>query len=122
MSAASLTIDGKRFVVMPEDEYKRMRELAREVPNLAGPPLPRPDADGNVPAVEFAQASIARKLIRDRRRAGLTQSDLARRAGIRLHSLVRIEKGKAFPDSATFSRIIRALERAEREHGIQSTR
>ena len=122
MSAASLTIDGKRFVVMPVDEYKRMRELAREVPDLAGPRLPRPDAAGNVPAVEFAQASIARKLIRDRRRAGLTQSDLARRAGIRLQSLTRIEKGKAFPDSATFNRIIRALERAEREHGIQSTR
>jgi DNA-binding XRE family transcriptional regulator len=122
MSAASLTIDGKRFVVMPVDEYNRMRELARELPNLAGPPLPRLDAAGNVPAVEFAQASIARKLIRDRRRAGLTQSDLARRAGIRLQSLVRIEKGKTFPDSATFNRIIRALERAEREHGIQSTR
>jgi DNA-binding XRE family transcriptional regulator len=115
MSAASLTIDGKRFVVMPQDEYERMRQLARELPRIAGPRLPRPDTAGNVPAVEFARATLARKLIRDRRRVGLTQADLARRAGVKLELLCRIEKGKTMPDSATFNRIHRALERAERQ-------
>ena len=58
MSAASLTIDGKRFVVVPQDEYERMRELARELPGIVGPRLPQPDAAGNVPAVEFARATL----------------------------------------------------------------
>jgi DNA-binding XRE family transcriptional regulator len=115
MSTASLTIDGKRFVVVPENEYERMRELARELADSGGPPLPEPDAKGNVPAGEYARASLARKLIRDRRRAGLTQADLARRSGIRPETLCRIEKGKSLPDAATFQRIHRALERAERD-------
>jgi DNA-binding XRE family transcriptional regulator len=115
MSTASLTIDGKRFVVVPENEYERICELAREVRDSAGPPLPEPDAKGNVPAAEYARASLARKLIRDRRRAGLTQIELARRSGIRAETLCRIEKGKSLPDTATFQRIHRALEKAERE-------
>jgi len=115
MSTASLTIDGKRFVVVPEGEYERMRELARELSDSSGPPLPVPDAKGNVPAAEYARASLARKLIRDRRRVGLTQVELARRSGIRAETLCRIEKGKSLPDAATFQRIHRALERAERE-------
>ena len=122
MSAANLTIDGKRFVVMPEDEYQRMRELAQELPEIAGTPLPRPDAAGNVPAVAFARATLARKLIRDRRRIGLTQADLARRARISPEILSGIEKGKAIPDPATFNRIHRALERAEREHAAGANR
>ena len=69
----------------------------------------------NVPAVEYARASLARKLIRDRRRVGLTQIELARRSGIRPETLCRIEKGKSLPGAATFQRIHRALERAERE-------
>jgi DNA-binding XRE family transcriptional regulator len=122
MSAATLTIDGKRFVVMPEDEYERMRALAHELPGIVGPPLPRPDATGNVPAVAFARATLARKLIRDRRRVGLTQVDLARRARISPEMLSRIEKGKTMPDPATFNRIHRALERAEREHATHNDR
>jgi DNA-binding XRE family transcriptional regulator len=115
MSTSSLTIDGKRFVVLPENEYERMRELARELTDSGGPPLPKPDAKGNVPAAEYARASLARKLIRDRRRAGLTQVELARRSGVRSETICRIEKGKSLPDTATFQRIHRALERAERE-------
>jgi DNA-binding XRE family transcriptional regulator len=116
MSAATLTIDGKRFVVMPKDEYRRMRELAHELPEIVGPALPRADAAGNVPAVAFAQATLARKLIRDRRRVGLTQTDLARRARVSPEMLSRIEKGKTMPIPAAFNRIHHALERAEREH------
>jgi DNA-binding XRE family transcriptional regulator len=116
MVAGTLKIRGQRFVIVPESEYERMRELSRELMNGAGPALPKADVKGNVPAVAYARATLARKLIRDRRRVGLTQSDLARRAGIRAESLCRIEKGKVTPDSATFQKIHRALEKAEREN------
>ncbi len=78
--------------------------------------LPRPDAAGNVPAVAFARATLARKLICDRRRIGLTQADLARLARISPELLCRIEKGKTMPVPATFNRIHRALEHAERQY------
>jgi DNA-binding XRE family transcriptional regulator len=99
-----------------------MRELAHELPEIVGAPLPRPDAAGNAPVVAFARATLARKLIRDRRRVGLTQAELARRAGIRPEMLCRIEKGKVLPDPATFNRIHRALERAERARAADANR
>lgn len=77
---------------------------------VAFPVLPRPDAQGNYPAVEYARASLARKIIKARRQAGLTQAELARRAAIRPETLNRIEKGKTTPDTATIVKIERALD------------
>ncbi|HEX4055581.1 MAG TPA: helix-turn-helix domain-containing protein [Tepidisphaeraceae bacterium] len=115
MSTATVTIDGKRFFVVPEMEYRRIRELARELPSVRLPKLPKPDAAGNVPALEFARTSFARKLIRDRRRVGLTRAELGQRARVAIHLLSRIESGKLTPDTATFNRIHRVLERVERK-------
>ena len=77
------------------------------------PALPTPNAAGHIPAVEYAQASLARKLIRRRWNVGLTQAELARKAGIRPETLNRIEKGKSTPDTSTVEKLVRALERAE---------
>jgi transcriptional regulator with XRE-family HTH domain len=63
-----------------------------------------------IPAVEYARASLARKIIKARRMAGLTPADLARRAGIRPETLNRLEKGKTTPDTATLAKIERALQ------------
>ena len=77
--------------------------------------LAKSDSQGNYPAVEYARASLARKIIKARRRAGLTQADLARRAAIRPETLNRIEKGRTTPDTATIAKISRALELAQAE-------
>jgi DNA-binding XRE family transcriptional regulator len=81
------------------------------------PELPKPDADGNYPVVEYARVSLARKIIKARRLAGLSQAELARRAGIRPESLNRIEKGRCTADTATIARIHRALETAPEANG-----
>ena len=76
------------------------------------PPLPEPDAEGNVPAVAFARATLVREIIRDRARAGLTQAELAERAGVRTETICRIERGRHTPSLATVQRIDRALRAA----------
>jgi DNA-binding XRE family transcriptional regulator len=105
------TINGKRMVLLEESEYMRLRQKADE----GEPLLPEPDADGNYPAVEALRVSLARDIIRHRRRAGLTQAELARRAGIRPETLNRIEQGKHSPTVATVEKIDRALRKAEAE-------
>lgn len=71
--------------------------------------LPKPDANGNVPAIEYARISMARKLILARHEAGLSQAKLAQRAGIRVETINRLEKGKHTPDEKTFNKIDRVL-------------
>ncbi len=80
------------------------------------PPLPEQDADGNYPAVEALRVSLARKIIRDRRRLGLTQAELARCAKVRLETIRRIEHGKTSPSVATIAKIENALQRAEKRN------
>jgi ribosome-binding protein aMBF1 (putative translation factor) len=113
---ATLIMDGKRYRLVPEDEYDRL--ISHQTPEQeAGlPPLPEPGADGLVPAVEYLDASLARKLIRARRRAGLSQAELARRAGIRVETLNRIEKVKTTPTVRTVERIDRILKAAKTQN------
>jgi DNA-binding XRE family transcriptional regulator len=93
----TITLDGKRFVVLPEAEYKRM----------AG--FPPPDAAGNRPAVAAMRAILASDLVNDRERLGWSQAELARRAGIRVETLNRIETGKHTPSVATIEKIDNAF-------------
>ena len=103
--------NGRQMVLLEESEYERLIMKADEWEPL----LPEPDANGDYPAVEYARASLARKIIRHRRRLGLTQADLARKAGIRPETLNRIESGKNSPSVATVEKIDRALQKAEAE-------
>jgi transcriptional regulator with XRE-family HTH domain len=69
--------------------------------------------DGNYPALEYVAASLARDIISARRRVGLSQAELARRAGIRVETLNRIERMKDPPSVRTVEKIDRALKAAE---------
>jgi DNA-binding XRE family transcriptional regulator len=105
MTIGTLTIRGKRFIVVPEEDYRR----------LTGgrlPELPEPDEMGNVPAIAYARASLARKLIAGRDKAGWSQAELARRAGVRPETVNRIEHGKNTPDEKTFAKLVNALKKA----------
>ncbi|HEX4054446.1 MAG TPA: helix-turn-helix domain-containing protein [Tepidisphaeraceae bacterium] len=78
------------------------------------PPLPGKLPDGNYPAVEAGRAILARKLVKRRWAVGLTQAEVARRAGIRKETLCRIEKAKVTADTPTVTKIVRVLEASER--------
>jgi DNA-binding XRE family transcriptional regulator len=111
MSAATVTIEGRRFVILPEAEYERLcGGNGEDEPKL--PPLPKPLANGNYPAIEYARAVAARDIITARRRLGLSQSELARRAGIAVETLNRVERAKMTPSVATMQKIDRVLSKA----------
>ena len=103
----TLTIKGQRFVVIPENQYRQLLCENRE------PALPEPDAEGNYPAVESARIVLARQIVRRRRAVGLTQSELAKRAGVRVETLSRLEHGKHSPNVATVDKLARVLKRLE---------
>ena len=51
----TVTLAGKHFVIVPENEYRQLLGENRE------PPLPDADAKGNYPAVESARVVLATK-------------------------------------------------------------
>jgi DNA-binding XRE family transcriptional regulator len=111
MGAQTIQLDGKSYVVLERGEYDRLTTLAKAA-DL--PALPEPDADGNYPALEYTRATIARRIIRERVEVGLSQRQLAQRAGIRVETLCRIETAKHTPSIATYKKIEQALRAARK--------
>ena len=105
MTKATIEIKGERFVLIPEAEYEA--ELAATLP-----PLPPVFPDGTREARACIRVSIARDIIQERRELGLTQTQLAKLAGIRQETLSRLESGKHRPNERTVERIEAAFKRA----------
>jgi DNA-binding XRE family transcriptional regulator len=115
-----IEVAGQRFVLLPEGEYERLCSRASETVPLTDddlPPLPKPDKRGNFPAVEYGRISLARHIIRDRRAAGLTQTELAKLAGTRQETISRIESGKYAASVKMVDRIDRAIKKAVAKKG-----
>ncbi len=86
---------GKRvFVLLPAADYQRLEHQAGR---------------GHRDAVNFATESIGRDLHQKRGVAGLSQAELAAKAGIRAETLSRLENGRGNPTVATVKKILRAL-------------
>jgi DNA-binding XRE family transcriptional regulator len=102
----TLDIRGKKFVLIPATEYRRLTRG----PTPAIPPMPAVSPGGTYPAAAAMRAMMARKIITARKAVGLSQAALARKAGIRVETLNRLEKGKHTPDLATMAKINEALD------------
>lgn len=109
MTTQSILLDGRSYVILLREDYERLATLAKAAEL---PPFPEPDAHGNYPAVEYARASLARDIIHERVAAGLSQRELAERAGVRVETLCRIETGKVTPSLTTVNKLDRALKQA----------
>jgi DNA-binding XRE family transcriptional regulator len=101
------------MVMLEENEYERLRRKADEGEPLMPEPLP----SGNYPAVEALAVVQARNILRARRELGLSQAELARRAGIRPETLNRIEQGRNQPSIPTIAKLQRALKAGETQAG-----
>ncbi len=103
-------LDGVRYVILREAAFERLCRTA----GVDGRPGPSGEA-ALAPGFDLDRASLAEKLVRRRRAAGLSQAELARRAGIRPETLNRIERGRTTPDFATVRKLVVAINAAERE-------
>lgn len=111
MSVPTVKLEGKKFVILEEAEYRRLRSLAGD----SDLRLPKKDSAGNYPAREALAVSIAREVLRRREGLGWTQQQLARHAGVRAETVHRLETGKHVPTVQTVEKIDRALAKAERK-------
>lgn len=110
MTLKTITRKGRKFALVPVEEYRRWREES-------SPPYPSVDSDGTSNAIDFARASIARRLITDRRAAGLSQQQLAKLAHVRQETISRIESGKQTATVRVIDKLDRALRRANGRAG-----
>lgn len=104
---------GKEYMLVPRAEYEELRANRAKSLEPDLPSFPAKLPDGNYPALEYLAASLARDIIRSRRKLGLSQAELARRAGVRVETLNRIERMKGPPSVRTVEKIDRALKAAE---------
>lgn len=65
--------------------------------------------EGAVNAIQFANESIGRKIRAKREALDLTQSDLAKKVGMRPEIISRIESGQGNPTIATIRRVLKTL-------------
>lgn len=95
----TMMVKGKRYVLVPAEQFRRL--AARRDTAIA--------SKGAVDALAFADATIARSIVRDREAVGLSQKELADRAGIRVEVLNRAERGVVVPSVRTLTKIEAAL-------------
>lgn len=102
-----LTLSGVSYAVIPE---RVLSELARR----AGVAIQADQADGTASAIlPLGGERIAERLVERRQAAKLSQAELARRAGVRVETLNRIERGHTTPDFTTVRRLVEALQTSE---------
>jgi DNA-binding XRE family transcriptional regulator len=106
MKHRTITKHGRKFVLVPIDDYRRLTDDGEM------PPFPPVTADGTSNAVEFARAAIARRVITERRKSGMSQRELAKLSGVRQETISRIESGKHTATVRVIDKLDKALQRS----------
>jgi DNA-binding XRE family transcriptional regulator len=104
-----MELDGIRYVIVRESIFEQLCEKAGIAEANA-----KVAEENLTPGFDIDRASLSEKLRRRRRAAGLTQAELARRAGVRTETLNRIERGHTEPDFTTIRKLVVAMNEAER--------
>ena len=111
--SARVRLGGQWYVIVRESDFRRLSALAdRKQP--AGLGL-ESALIGELLPLAATGGTLGDRLVERRRRAGLTQVGLARRAGIRVETLNRIERGRTTPDFATIRKLVLAMRALAKE-------
>ncbi len=106
-----VVLDGVNYAVLRESRLAELCRRAGVAASESGTSRSRTGLD----ELGLDREMLARRLVLRRRRAGLTQVELARRAGIRVETLNRVERGKTTPDFSTIRKLVLAMNAAEAE-------
>lgn len=110
----SVELGGTRYAILTEAALAAICQEsgieAQRAPGSTEPDSP----EGGFPESLDGQR-LARRLAERRKRVGLTQSELARRAGVRVETVNRIERGRVTPDFGTIRKLVEAMSGAEQE-------
>lgn len=98
-------LDGIWYVIVRESVFEQLCQRAGISLETAPEEVLERGAD-------YDRATMAQKLVRRRQAAGLSQAQLARRAGVRPETLNRIERGRTTPDFATVRKLVIAINEA----------
>lgn len=104
-------LDGVRYAILREALLLRL--LRKAGGQMHAPPASGDQAPGYLEAVEhFDSDGLARRLVARREELGLSQAELARKAGIRVETLNRLERGRTTPDFSTIRKLVVAMKQA----------
>jgi len=108
----TLEIDGKRYVLVPEDVYKEQttakapsKDLAKRFAEMRAGTIKRISAD------DVNRDMIAGELREDRKNAGLSQAKLSEQSGIRIETISRIEQKKTTARPDTLDKLYKVIDR-----------
>ncbi len=107
-------IENVRYAMIPESlllEICRRAGVSLSARSPGASDARPPDLAG----AAFDHEALAARLIARRKQAELSQAELARRAGVRVETLNRIERGKTTPDFSTVRKLVNAINKAEAE-------
>ena len=111
MEWQKIELDGTRYVILRESAFEELC-LAAGVPlksSLHG------EAETLESSIGLDRVPMAERIKRRRQSTGLSQAELARRAGVRPETLNRIERGRTTPDFSTVRKLVIAMNTVERE-------
>ncbi len=111
LSYAAVELGGVAYAIVPVAELAAVCRRAGITAVPRGGAVPSP-LDVATPE-ELGGANVARRIADRRKRAGLTQGELARRAGVRIETVNRIERGHVMPDFGTIRKLVQAMLEAE---------
>ena len=110
-----MELDGIRYVILRETVFELLCQKAGiRLESLST------GEDASSSDFDLDQPSLPEKLVRRRQACGLSQAELARRAGVRPETLNRIERGRVTPDFATIRKLVVAMNAAEQNQAALS--
>jgi DNA-binding XRE family transcriptional regulator len=110
LEAPRVRLGGEWYVIVRESAFQRLRDRAAS--KGASTDLAELDLFADLSPLAATDGSLGKRLVDRRRHAGLTQAELARRAGIRVETLNRIERGRTTPDFRTIRKLVVVLKQA----------
>jgi DNA-binding XRE family transcriptional regulator len=107
MTVRKVMMSGRAYVLVPLKQWQAL--IRRSSGARAGPPRQLPPLAGGSYTLEHVRISLANKMAARRKAAGLTQQQLAKRAGVRAETISRLESALHMPGPRTFEKLERAL-------------